>query len=136
MICIKTLIISEKTRNLWGFSNYLQKSLKEAFKISKDPKSEPCFVDEALSLNFIEYLFLIKEEITSKENSEEKLEILNFLVGILKNNASDPGVRVKIFEKTNLEIFHHYFHYFFFDEETMNKIENFAKAADFDKRLN
>lgn len=135
MICIKIFISYENKIKLWQLYPYLITVLKEALKVSKDPKSEISFVDEALSLNFLEYLLLIKPEISNEENSEEKLEILNLLIATLKNNASNKDVRKKFFEKKNLEIFNHYFHFFTFDEKKMNEIEMNIKSAELDKRF-
>jgi len=109
--------------------------LKEASKLSKDPKNDAFFIDETLSSNFLEYMAMFSQEITPNEESENKLEMVNLLITVLKNNASNQGVRAKFFETKNLEIFSFFFHFFTFDENNKKEIENCLKNTDLDKRL-
>ena len=109
--------------------------LKEAAKLSKDQKNDVFFVDESLSSNVLEYMALLSQEINPKEESENKLEIVNSMIIVLKNNAANQGVRAKFFETKNLEILSFFFHYFTFDEKTTTEIENCTKNTDLDKRL-
>ena len=132
LICIKYLIISNEGKEGLCYLDKLVITLKEAYKLSKDPKNEIFFSDESLSSNFLEYLSLFSEKITKKEENENILEIINLLIGNLKNNASNQVVRAKFFEKKNLGIFSYFFHFFEFEDK--NIIENESKTQEIDKR--
>ena len=110
-------------------------SLKEAEKLSKDPKNEAFFFDETLSSNFLEFLEIFSEKISEKEESEKKLEIINLLIVVLKNNASNQAVRKRFFERKNLEIFSYFFHFFVFFDEKSQKTENLQNSKNSDKRF-
>ena len=134
-ICLKILFSSDLGKISLDLYDVLLICLKEAAKLSKDQKNDVFFVDESLSSNLLEYLALFSQEIYPKEESENKLEMVNLMIIVLKNNAANQGVRTKFFETKNLEILSFFFHYFAFDEKTTTEIENCTKNTDLDKRL-
>lgn len=116
------------------YTENLMKFLKEAAKLSKDPKNESLFLDEALSSNLLEFLKGLTEKKEKETESDEKLEIINLLITTLKNNASNQSIRAKFFETKNLETLGFFFHFFSFDEKTRNLLDSNAKNTEFDKR--
>lgn len=103
------------------FSRIFLKILVEGFKISKDQNNEYLFIDEGLSLNLLEMLNILKKMISANEKSIILLDILNYSIGILKNNSSNENLRVKLFEKENMDLLSYFFH--FFDMSFCNKKE-------------
>lgn len=103
-----------------SFLKILLKALIQGFKLSKDQNNESNMINESIGSNLLDIMMVLKFIIKKNENNIYLIDIINFSVGILKNNAGDQNFRSKLLEKCNIETVCYYFH-FFHDVDFSNK---------------
>lgn len=98
----------------------------QGFKLSKDQNNESIMINESIGSNLLDIMLMLKSIIKKNENNIYLIDIINFSVGILKNNAGDQNFRSKLLDICNIETICYYFH-FFSDVDFSNKSQEEEK---------